>query len=287
MSLTRVSLAAATLALAWPVQPARAFCGFFVAGSNLDETYGPAYRGAREAGDATRWLANTKLLQHDHPKIRLLALKLTQLHGGAMQKSLACYRYVRNLPFACAANAATTPSVEVLAARVGDGGTKSTLLIALLRSLGIPARARVVTLKPDILRGFVDLDEGPVPHVFCEVLVEGEWLGVDSYMVDLPLGLKARGRLLSEKRASGYGVHLKGQLGWDGSSSSFGLFSSDDPASLPLLDLGAFDDVASFCRQAGHRLPSTWARKQQWALATSLANRRVRRLRDGPPQLLS
>ena len=35
MSLTRVSLAAATLALAlaWPAQPAHAFCGFYVAGA--------------------------------------------------------------------------------------------------------------------------------------------------------------------------------------------------------------------------------------------------------------
>jgi len=255
--------------------------GFFVSGSNLCESYGPCYRGAHEAGDALRWLGNTHLLQHDHPKIRLLALRLTQLEGGPLQKALACYRYVRNLPFGWAADPAAMPSVEVLAAGMGDGGTKSTLLIALLRSLGIPARARVVKLKTGFLRGLVQLECEQVPHVFCEILIGGEWLGVDSYVMDLSLNLKARTRLLLEKQPCGYGVHLHGQVAWTGASSSFGAFSSDDPASLPTQDLGAFDDVGEFAGTVDGRSPAGWARKQHWAIATGLANRRVRRLREG------
>jgi hypothetical protein len=230
-------------------------------------------------GVGTRWLANTALLQHDHPKIRLLALRLTQLKGGCAEKALACFRYVRNLPYACAADAPNTSSVDVLAARAGDAYTKSTLLIALLRSLDIPARARLVTLKPDFLWGLVHTGGRPVEHVFTEILIDGRWMGVDSYVVDLALDLKARNRLLRLERNCGFGLHMKGQVGWDGAASSFAMFSARDPQSLPLHDLGAFDDIAAFCDQADPHLRPSWARKQQWAIAAAMINWRVRKLR--------
>lgn len=252
--------------------------GFLVGGSNLNENYGPGYRAAATETER-RWLANTRLLQHDHPRIRLLALRLTQLKGPARDKALACYQFVRKLPFTCAADAPHTPSVEVLAARAGDSYTKSTLLVAMLRSLGIAARVRVVVLKAQYLRGLMDIGDHAVEHVFCEVALEGEWLGVDSYAVDLELGLVARTRLLREARRSGYGVHMKGQVTWDGASSSFGLFSCADPSSLPMQDLGVFDDVGHFHESTGHHLRPSWARKQEWALAAALANRRIRKLR--------
>lgn len=232
-------------------------------------------------GAGARWLCNTALLQHDHPKIRLLALRLTQLKGGAADKALACYHYVRKLPFACAADAPHTSSVDVLAAQAGDAFTKSTLLIALLRSLGIPARARVVALKPDFLWGLVHTGGRPIEHAITEVLIDGQWLGVDSYVVDLALGLKARDRLLQQERSRGWGVHMKGDVAWNGKGHSFALFCARDPDSLPLNELGAFDDIAAFCERAAGHLQPSWARKQQWAIAAAMINWRVRKLRDG------
>jgi hypothetical protein len=237
-----------------------------------------ADRGGPGAG--SRWLCNTALLQHDHPRIRLLALRLTQLKGGAAEKALACYQYVRKLPFACAADAPHTTAVDVLIAGAGDAYTKSTLLIALLRSLDIPARARVVTLAPDFLWGLVHTGGRPVEHVFTEVLLGGQWMGVDSYVVDLPLGLKARNRLLRHGRSRGFGVHMRGQVTWDGASPSFGAFCRHDTLSLPMRDCGVFDDIGAFCEATDEPQRPGWARKQHWAMTAAMINWRVRKLRE-------
>ncbi|ROZ64107.1 transglutaminase family protein [Ramlibacter sp. WS9] len=239
---------------------------------------GPA---ASLPGAGARWLRNTALLQHDHPKIRLLALRLTQLKGGPADKAVACYQHVRQLPFACAADAPHTTSVGVLGAQAGDAFTKSTLLIALLRSLGIPARARVVALQPDFLWGLMDISGRAIEHVITEILIDGQWLGVDSYVVDLALGLQARNQLLRQGRKRGWGVHMNGEVAWNGTSHSLALFHPREPESLPLHELGVFDDVGEFCECGTGQAPPSWARKQQWAIAAAMINWRVRKLREG------
>ena len=242
-------------------------------GSTLGPRFGPTYSLPAQDEARSRWLRNTDLLQHDHPKVRLLALKLTQLKPGAREKAMACHQFVRQMPFGHAGDAATTSSLAVLEAGMGDCFTKSTLFIALLRSIGIAARARVVAMPPGYLRSVNDTAANTIEHVFTEVLLEGRWLGVDSYVVDPDLGLAARVRLINEKRQCGYGVHLKGQVGWDGKSSSFGQFSMDDPAGLPVLDLGAFDDVKQFAASGA-------APKRQSLIAATLVNRRIRKIRE-------
>lgn len=257
---------------------------FMMSERELGESYGPGYRGHGDDTQQAQWLSDTALLQHDHPRIRLTALRLTQLKAGHREKAIACYRFVRKLPLACTADAAAMPSVEVLAANSGDNFTKCTLLVALLRSLGVPARARVVLLKPDYLGGIFDIRGGPIEHVFCEVLLESEWLGVDSYVNDLGVTLGARNRLLSERRNSGWGVHLKGQVGWDGKTSSFGHFASEDPPSLPLRDMGAFHDVGEYYRATHEHPRRSWVRIQECAIAAALANHRIRKLRKSALQ---
>jgi len=233
---------------------------------------------------ASRWLSNTPLLQHDHPRIRLLAIRLTQLKASLPDKALACYRYMRKLPFGCSADPANMSSIEVLAAKMGDANTKSTLFIALLRSLDIPARVRVVMLKPGHLTGIMNTGGRSVEHAFTEVWIDRGWQGVDSYVVDLPLGLAARKRLLGEHLHAGYGVHFKGQVAWDATCSSFGQFSSQDPESVPVHDFGPFDDIRNFHQAAGRDAHPGWAQKKQWAIAAALANRRIRKLRDESAQ---
>ena len=247
------------------------------------ECYDTGYRRAATRDDATRWLSNTALLQHDHPRIRLLAMRLTQLRSGPREKALACYQFVRKLPFACAADPSNTPAVDVLAAKTGDCCTKGTLFIALLRSIEIPARTRVVSLRPAYLRGIVDTGGELVEHAFTEVLIDQAWQGVDSYAVDLRLGLMARTRLLGEQGQCGYGVHVGGQVAWNARDSSFGHFSSADTESLPLCDFGAFDDVQHFFQATGTHPRPGWVRKQQWVIQAALANWRIRKLREDAP----
>lgn len=87
-----------------------------------------------------RWLADSPLLQHDHPRVRLLGMKLTQLRNGDACKAEACAAYVARLPRVRVASPQHVSSLDVLRTGRASGLTAATLLIALLRSLQIPSR---------------------------------------------------------------------------------------------------------------------------------------------------
>lgn len=253
--------------------------GLHPAASPCARNYGHGYRGAPEDGPADRWRRNTALLQCDHPKVRLLGMKLTQLKCGERDKAVACYEYVRHLNYGFSGDAMRTPSVSVLAEKAGDGFSKATLFMALLRSLDIACRLRVVLLRPAYLHGIAPLDDKVLEHAFTEVLIEGEWLAVDSYVADTRLAMRARLRLAEDGRSAGYGVHANGHVAWDARSSSFGQFSTDDAPGLPMLDLGAFDDLQHYYRAMGLTRLSAWANRRRWMFASVMANRRLHKLR--------
>lgn len=240
--------------------------------------YGPAYRRAHRAGDGDHWLSNTTLLQNDHPRLRIQALRLTQLRSGDREKALVCYHFVRSLRFELTADPINTSSLDVLAANSGDCYSKTTLLTALLRSLAIPARVRVVQTTAAHMFGILNCDSTPIHHAFTEVLLGDAWQGVDSYVVDLPFSMASRARLLTEKRKAGYGVHIDGQVSWSTHDSSFGHLGTSFET-FPVRDYGAFDDLQQFWRATEVAADFGWARKRQAAVITALANQRIRRLR--------
>jgi transglutaminase-like putative cysteine protease len=243
--------------------------------------FGSAYRGACVKDDGgQRWLANTPLLEHDHPKIRIQAARLTQLKSTPREKALACFHHVRSMPFALAADGASTSATQVLRDGQGDGHTKGTLMVAMLRSLEIPARLRFVTVRPAFMRGVLDTEGHSVEHAFAEVLLEGEWLGVDTYVVDVKLALAARARLAREGQRAGYAVHAAGRFDWDGRSSAFGQFSAGDEGSEPTHDWGAFDDPQQFHASVALRVNPNWATRAKWAVGAALANSRLREVRQ-------
>jgi transglutaminase-like putative cysteine protease len=124
---------------------------------------------------------------------------------------------------------------EILAAKVGYCNTKSTLFVAMLRAAGIPARQVFVDINSAILNGFIDPGMTHVDHSYAEVFLDGKWLRVDSYIVDLPLASKARRALASENRVIGYGVHRDGTSVWNGRKDAFSPPSArSDMAFLPM-----------------------------------------------------
>lgn len=233
-----------------------------------------------DAGDTQRWLSDTPLLQLGHLKVRLLATRLTQLKHTPRQKALSCFAYVRGLPFGCVTDSTGTTASEVMKNAKGDCHTKGTLLVALLRASGVPARLRFVTLKSDFLYGIMDLRGQPVEHAIAEVWVEDRWVAIDSYVPDNKLALAARVRLGRESLKLGYGMHILGNVTWDGISHSFAQFALSDKASLPLHDWGAFDDPHQFYSSVSYvRNRLNWSNRAKWAVGAALVNRRVNALR--------
>ena len=234
-----------------------------------------------DADESRRWLTDTPLLMFEHPKIRLLGKRLAQLKTSQRDQAIACHSFVRSLPFGCIADSTGTSAVGVLRAGRGDCHTKSTLMVSLLRSLEIPSRMRFVTMKPDFLHGIADLGGHPIEHAYTEVLLDGDWHSVDSYVVDPRLAAAAKTRLKLEQRKLGYGMHRDGKIHWDGRGSSFGQFALDDPDSMPLHDWGAFDDPYQFYSSVAYvRQRLSLAGRLKWMVGAQVVNRRVNAIRD-------
>ncbi|AMO22677.1 hypothetical protein GCM10027034_31300 [Ramlibacter solisilvae] len=236
-----------------------------------------------------RWLHDTPRLQLGHPKLRIQVMKLTQLRSTAQHMALACFHFVRALPFKTLPDPMGVTSIDVLTMRWGDSHTKGLLFIAMLRCLGIPARLRLVHLGPAFLNGLLDTGGRSVSHALSEVYLEGRWMRVDAYCVDVPLGLAARARLLREGRRMGFGVHMNGQVAWDGTADALGSFNVHDPTSVPVADLGPYDDTAQLAER-GLCPRMHWADQASWSISTALLNRRIRLLRQSlwqtPPKAL-
>jgi hypothetical protein len=228
-----------------------------------------------------RWLVNTPLLDIQHPKIRLLALRLTQLQQGHRNKALACFRHVHRLPFACLPDGNSVSALTVLRRGKGDCHTKSTLLVALLRAIEIPARLRFLTLRADFLRGVIDLGELPIEHCCVEVLLDRRWVAMDSHVMDPLLTRAALARLDQEGLDLGYGMHRRGATDWDGEHQAFGPIAADDPASLPVHDWGPFDDPYQFYSAIPAQRDWLGLRgRLTWMVGARLVNRRVNSLRE-------
>lgn len=88
---------------------------------------------------APHWLMPTRLLDLDDPRLRTIALRVTQFVHSDTDKARAIHDFVKSLPFGCVAGFDHVPAAAVLRAGRGDCHTKGTLFVAMLRSVGISA----------------------------------------------------------------------------------------------------------------------------------------------------
>lgn len=162
---------------------------------------------------------------------------------------MQAHDWVRDaVPFGFTSNAWREEAETTWRLRRGYSLTKSQLLVALWRALGLPARLRVVSLAPGLLRGLAGL-ELPLDHAFAECWLEGAWRRVDSHVVDLPLWLGATARLKAEGQFWGLGVSLGGQPQWRGPHDAYVQCPGGPGGGSWLLkDHGPFEDAWDFYR---------------------------------------
>jgi transglutaminase-like putative cysteine protease len=172
----------------------------------------------------------------------------------------------------------------VLDAKTGDAFGKSTLMVAMLRLVNIPARMRFVQLHGDVARG---LAQGlqTITHPVVECWVDDRWLKTDTHIYDIHYLAAAREKLNAAGWTVGYGIHRNAHSVWDGRDNVFAGFSPDRPDGQPLRELGVFDDPRRFNRAmrigAG---PITWLNHKlcdfRWAMSARTMRRSLRQLRD-------
>lgn len=205
--------------------------------------------------DPERWLGRTAFLDLESLAVRRLARDLAAGRATPRERAVAAHDWVsRNVRFGFRPAFYGMRASEVLRARTGFCNTQSTTLIALLRSMGVPARAHFVDISAEVLGGVLDPGTPYVDHSFTEVWLEGRWRRTDAYIVDPPLLSGATKRLRQAGRALGWGAHVHGVNAWDGRNDAFSQWVDDGThPRLSTRDYGVFDDAQGFYADAGPR----------------------------------
>ena len=228
------------------------------------------------------WLAPTAQLDFLHPTMRDRVRWLTSSSRSAVGNALAIHHFVQSMPFGMGANFKNITASAVLAQGYGGSVSKGLLMVALLRAAGIPARLRFVSLSSNILHGLGNTKKETVIHAYSEIWLQSDWQQVDTYVYDLAYMAAARQRLSSEWRLVGYALHLNGRTQWDGTGSSLASQSLNDPASYPMQDWGAADDLSGF-RGSFSYVPQSvdLITRTKWLIVATTMNHRIDNLRNG------
>jgi len=226
-----------------------------------------------------RWLGSTELLDLEDTRLRLRARALTQLCQTEREKALAIYGFVKRIPYARPLKLRLRTARQVIDARRGDAADKATLLIALMRSAGIPARLRYVELRGEVLRGLTS-NVSSAGRAVAEIWLNDGWMRTDTYIFDAVYMAAARRRLKQHGWDQGYGIHRDGDAIWGAAGEAFlsGVAPEQDP--MVMSDLGVYSDplelVSSRAWRAFHR---PIVRAFQWNMLAPLMDKVVRELR--------
>ena len=232
-----------------------------------------------ETGDFT---SASRYIDSEHPIVRTAVDAVTSGSRSSVERAIRIHDFVRDrVLFGWSAGFYDQSASEVLQHKVGYCNTKSTLFVAMLRAAAIPARQHFVDIHASILAPFTDPGTPYVDHSFTEVLLDGEWQSVDSYIVDKPLFLRAKRRLERESRLLGYGVHVDGTCDWNGMTDSFAQFVKTGRYSkLSTIDYGIFEDVGAFYASGNGVNKFNALIRLAFGLVARSANQRIESLRS-------
>lgn len=189
------------------------------------------------------------LADADHPSIRDLARILTEGRPTRRDELESLFGFVRDdIRFGFPPKWDEVKASETLRYRLGYCTTKATLFLALCKAAGISARVHTGLISLDIMRGvFPDIAFRSLPaaggHSWLEVLLDGEWKPMDSYINDRSFYDGALSRLL----ASGWetGFSLSRARGPTSCTFNFGEKGFVHMGAV-VEDHGAWEDVAEY-----------------------------------------
>lgn len=198
-------------------------------------------------------LRSTPLLNYDHPAIG----SLIDGHGWAelapFDRIGAAYAFVRDeIAFGYNGDDAI-PASAVLADGYGQCNTKATLLMALLRALGVPCRLHGFTIHKSLQRGVVPevayrIAPDDILHSWVEIEWNGEWVNLEGFILDRPFLASLQREFAGRSSLCGYGAGTDcladPRTEWTGTHTYIQRTGINR-------DLGLFDDPDAF--YAGHR----------------------------------
>ncbi|MHA6197029.1 transglutaminase-like domain-containing protein [Pseudomonas wadenswilerensis] len=136
------------------------------------------------------FLQRTAILDFDAPAIANLIDTRGWCQLPTEQAARAVYEFCRDeILFGYNAGADSLPASAILAEGLGHCNTKSNLLMALLRALGIPCRLRAFTIDKRLQKGAMTafvyfMAPREILHTWVEVELQGRWVVLEGVILD-------------------------------------------------------------------------------------------------------
>ena len=135
------------------------------------------------------YLEPTKMLDFNHPAIVELVETRNWKNLSAYEQIGAIYHFVQNEIAFGYNEADDIPATAVLQDGYGQCNTKGTLLMALLRSVGIPCRFHGFTIDKKLQKGALTglpylLAPQNIIHSWVEVYYQDEWVNLEGFILD-------------------------------------------------------------------------------------------------------
>ncbi|WMX16048.1 transglutaminase family protein [Aureispira sp. CCB-E] len=134
-------------------------------------------------------LRPTRILDYNHPSIQALIAQQNWNALDTINKVKSIYNYVRDEILFGYNTSDDIKASEVLKDGYGQCNTKSSLLMALLRGVGVPNRIHGFTIDKALQKGAVQglwywLTPQNILHSWVEVYIDGSWYFLEGVILD-------------------------------------------------------------------------------------------------------
>ena len=228
-----------------------------------------------------KYLEMTKMLNFDVESIQSLIKNRKWIELDEYNKIAAIYDFVRNEILFGYNSSDLLSAEEVLKDGYGQCNTKATLLMALLRSVGIPCRLHGSEVSKHFQRGATSwlisvLAPERIVHTWVEVLYLGNWIALEGVITDESYMGAIKDKHKNVRGAfAKYAVAVSNlerlNLNWHGEDTFVQNYAV-------VVDYGVYDNPDSFFEQ--HR--QTWSKLKNFAYVhygRKVMNRNVDKIR--------
>jgi hypothetical protein len=230
-----------------------------------------------------KYLGETNLLNYNNQEIQKLISKNKWKGLNEENKIKKVYLFVRDeIKFGYNEKDNILAS-KVLEEGYGQCNTKSTLLMALLRSVGIPCRFHGFTINKDLQKGAISgiwfkLAPKNIIHSWVEVKYKNKWYDLEGVIIDKIYLNKLQNRFkYCKKSFCGFGIYTENlqnpKVDWNGNDTYIQKLGINR-------DFGIYDNPDEFYKN--HKQNLTLIKRIIFsAIIRRVINKNVERIREG------
>ena len=227
-------------------------------------------------------LEATRLLDYDHPKIKQLVAARGWEKLNDDEKIRAIYTFVKDEIHFGYNKADTLPASKVLKDGLGQCNTKTTLLMTLLRAVGIPCRFHGFTVDKTVQEGILsgiwyNLAPQEILHSWTEVQINDQWVPLEGVILDDNYLEQLRDKFNDKDTVCGFGAASNV---FHETTEKFNGEPTYIQSKAIVKDYGVFSNPDEFYKEHHQKLPfwKEWLFKH---LVRNIMNSNVSKIRKG------